>query len=109
MNIRTRIIITQINHYDMEGNRGLSARVVGNYEENGNRFGIPVSEAQITNVNELSKLQQHKKDFPAAFDADISFVTKKVTGGKEVPTMALTNLQFIEALEFQPKKVVVNK
>lgn len=109
MNVRTKVVITEFRHYNMEGNRGLSAIVVGDYQENNNRFGIPSSEASILNPEELNYAMQYKKELPASFEADLSFVTKKASNGKEVPIMALANLKFIESLELQPKKTATLK
>lgn len=104
MNVRTEVIVTQVNYYDMEGNKGLSVRVVGNYEETNNKFGVPVSEASVLDTNELKNLELHKKALPAKFKADMSFTTKKLGNGKEVPTMALANFEFVNSVEFVVKK-----
>lgn len=109
MNVRTIVTVMQVNHYDMEGNKGLSVRVVGYYEETGNKFGVPVSEATVLNVSELGYLETHKKFLPARFNADMSFTTKKLGNGKEVPTMALSNFEFLTAVEFTDVKATVTK
>lgn len=108
-NIRTDVVISEFKHYDVDGNRGLKAVVKGDYQETNNRFGIPYTEVMILNVDELKYVIQYKKDLPASFEADLSFGVQKASNGKEVPTMALSNLKFIESLELQPKKTATLK
>lgn len=107
MNIRTEVIITKVNHYDMENNKGLSVRVVGNYEETNNSFGLSISEAAVPDYAELHYLTRFKKDLPATFKADFSMVSKKLPNGKEVPTVGLSNLEFVGKVQFSPVKETV--
>ena len=109
MNIRTEVIVTQVSHYDMRDNQGVSVRVVGNYEETNNKFGLSISDAAVPNYNELNNLKRHKRDLPAKFMANISMVTKKMANGKEGQTLALSNLEFVEKMEFVSAKVAVTK
>lgn len=105
--MRTEVIITQFNYYSMDNNKGLSARVVGNYEVTNNKFGLSISEATITNFGELSYLSQFERELPAKFEADIQFGTKK-SNGKEVAALMLSNLKFKNKVEFTDVKEKVN-
>lgn len=106
MNVRTQVIITQVNHYDMDGNQGVSVRTVGNYEETDNKFGLSISEAGVPNVGELNTLKRHKRQLPARFNVDVSFGTKKASNGKEITAVTLSNFEFVESMEFVPKAPV---
>lgn len=107
--MKTEVIIVQVNHYEMQDNRGLSVRVIGDFEATNNKFGLSVSDATVPNFQELGKLKSHSSDLPAKFTADLSFITKKDRSGKEIPSIALSNLEFKNSLEFVEKKVAAAK
>ncbi|MFC9542989.1 hypothetical protein ACFTQ7_24610 [Lysinibacillus sp. NPDC056959] len=102
--MKMQVIVIQANHYDMEDNKGLSVRIVGDYEETNNKFGLSVTDATVKNYEEVRLLKHHKKDLPAAFNATMSIVTKKASNGKDMPSVALSNLEFVHALQFAEKK-----
>lgn len=104
--MRMQVTVFQANHYDMQDNKGLSVRILGDYEETNNKFGLSVTDATVQNYDEVKLLQRHKKDLPATFNATMNIVTKKGANGKDMPSVALSNLEFINALELVEKKSV---
>jgi len=104
--MKMQVVVIQANHYDMQDNKGLSVRIVGDYEETNNKFGLSVTDATVQNYEEVKLLQKHKKDLPATFNASMSIVTKKGANGKDMPSVALSNLEFVHALEFTAKTPV---
>src|SRR5690348_12675467 len=107
--MKTEVIVVQVNHYEMQDNRGLSVRIIGDFEKTNNKFGLSVSEATVPNYSELRNLTMNANDLPAKFSADLSFITKKDKGGKEITSIALSNLEFKNSVEFTDKKVAVTK
>lgn len=107
--MRTEVTVVQVNHYEMQDNKGLSVRIIGDFENTNNKFGLSVSEATVPNFNELRNLKAHAMDLPAKFSADLSFITKKDKGNKEITSIALSNLEFKHSLELVEKKVAVTK
>jgi hypothetical protein len=107
--MRQQFIITKVNHYDMGDNRGLSVRVVGDVQETNNSFGLEISEATVTNYEELKYLKQFKDVLPAVFKADLSIGTVKAGNGKEKSGVLLKNLEFIYPMEFVQRKAVESK
>ena len=104
--MKMQVVIFQANHYDMQDNKGLSVRILGDYEETNNKFGLSVTDATVTNYDVLKKLQKHGKDFPALFNADVTFTTKKASNGKEIPALSVIDLEFVQAMELVPKSTV---
>lgn len=108
MNLKSQVIIFNVSHYNMEDNKGLSVLVVGDLVDNNNKFGRSVSSADIPNYGELMFLKQiPAASFPARFDANIAFGTKKVNG-KEIAALNLSNLKYLNSVEItdivEPKK-----
>lgn len=103
--MRMQVIITSVHHYDMEGNKGVAARVVGDFEHTNNKFGLSIPEAAVPNTDELALLAQHASELPAKFTADVSMGSKKSNNGKEVAIINLKNLQFVNSVEWADKKV----
>lgn len=98
--MRAQFIITKVNHYEMNDNRGLSVRVVGEKQETNNSFGLDISEAQVINYEELNYLRKFANALPARFDADFSIGTIKASNGKERSGVTLKNLEFVNSVEF---------
>ncbi|MEG0619042.1 MAG: hypothetical protein RR557_07080 [Bacilli bacterium] len=107
MKMTTEVIVFQCDHYDMGENRGVSVRIVGSKEETNNKFGLSVSKAKIPNYHELEYLKRFKDELPAKFKANLELTTVKLTNGSEGTGVSLSELQFVEAMEFVPKKVAV--
>lgn len=105
--MRTEVIITQVKHYDMEGNKGLSVHVKGDFEKTNNKFGVSFPEASVSDTNELAYLQRFADDLPAKFKANFQLTTVKATNGKEKSGLSLSNLEFVNTVEFVDKKTVV--
>lgn len=105
--MRTEVIITQVKHYDMEGNKGLSVHVQGDFEKTNNKFGVSFPEANLPNTEELAYLLRFANDLPAKFKANFSLGTVKASNGKEKSTINLSNLEFLNSVEFVDKKVSV--
>lgn len=105
--MKLEVIITQVNHYNMEGNKGVSARVVGGFEQTNNKFGLTISEASVPNTDELSYLLEHATLLPAKFKTTISIGSAKKGNGKEVSAVNLSDLEFVNSVEFTDKKVPV--
>lgn len=106
--MKTEVILFNASHYDMGDNRGLSVRVLGDVTQTNNKFGVEISDAAVSDYNELRYLQQIRPDeFPAKFSANISLVTIKANGGKEKTGIALKNLKFINSVEMVDKKAPV--
>lgn len=105
--METIVTVLQVNHYDMGDNRGLSARIVGSFEENSNKFGLSVSEATIPNYEELSYLKSIKDQLPAKFKAQINFGAKKASNGKEITGVSLSKLEFLNSVEMVDVKAPV--
>lgn len=105
MKMVSEVVVFQVNHYDMGDNKGVSARILGNQENTNNKFGLAVSEASITDYKELQYLRQFADSLPAKFKTEIGFVTKKATNGKEITTVSLSNLQFLNSVEIVDAKV----
>ncbi|KAB7663023.1 hypothetical protein [Bacillus sp. B1-b2] len=105
--MRGQFIITKVNHYDMGENRGLSVRVVGDKQTTNNSFGLDISEATVSDYSELRNLTQYKNDLPAKFDCDFALATVKAGNGKEKTGVVLSNLTFVNSVEFADKKVPV--
>lgn len=105
--MRTEVIIFSANHYEMDNNRGLSVRVMGDNVETNNKFGVEISEAAVTQYQEKDYLQRFGKQLPAKFKADLSLGTIKDKGGKEKTGVTLKNLEFVHSLELVEKKIPV--
>lgn len=103
--MRTEVIIFSANHYEMDNNRGLSVRVMGDNVETNNKFGVEISEAAVSKYEELQYLSRFGKELPARFKADLSFGTIKDKSGKEKTGISLSNLEFVNSLELVDKKV----
>lgn len=91
----------------MEGNIGVAARVVGDFEQTNNKFGLSIPEATVPNTDELAILAEHAADLPAKFKANYSMGSKKMANGKEGAVINLRNLEFVNSVEFTDKKVPV--
>ena len=107
--MRGQFIITKANHYDMGDNKGLSVRVVGDKQKTNNSFGLDISEATVSNYNELRNLQMHADALPAKFNCDFAIGTIKDKNGKERSGVILSNLEFVNSVEFTDVKVAVAK
>lgn len=105
--MKMQVIITSVHHYDMEGNKGVAAHVVGDYEHTNNKFGLSIPQAAVPDTNELAYLAQHALDLPAKFSAEVSMGSKKSGNGKEVAVINLKNLEFLNSVEWADKKVTV--
>lgn len=105
--MRSEFIITSVNHYDMGENRGLSVRVVGKKKQTNNAFGLDISQATVSDYSELSYLQRFAKRLPAKFKADFEIVTVKGANGKEMSGVALSELEFVNSMEFVDVKETV--
>lgn len=105
--MKMQVVIFQANHYDMQDNKGLSVRILGDYEETNNKFGLSVTDATVTNYEVLRKLKRYGKEFPALFNADATFTTKKASNGKEIPALSIVDLDFVHAMELVPKTPTV--
>jgi hypothetical protein len=104
MKMRAQFIITKCNHYDMGDNRGLSVRVVGDKQVTNNSFGQEISEATIPNYEELKYLKQYADNLPAKFEADFALTALKASNGKEKTGVALSNLKYLNSVEFTDVK-----
>jgi hypothetical protein len=107
--MRIPVIITKVNHYDMGDSQGLSVRVVGDFQQTNNSFGLDISEATVPNYVELKYLLQHAQSLPAKFMADFSLATVKASNGKEKTGVSLKNLEFVNSVEIVDKKAAVVK
>jgi len=105
--MKAEFIITKVNHYDMGDNRGLSVRVVGDKQVTNNSFGLDISEATVSDYAELRNLQNHKNALPAKFRCDFSLSTVKAGNGKEKTGVVLSNLEFLNSVEFMDVKTAV--
>lgn len=104
MNLKTQVIIYNVNHYNMDNSKGLSVQVVGDLVDTNNKFGRVISNAEVPNYNELSLLKQIPPDaFPAKFEATLSLGVKKVNG-KEVTAVSLGNLKYLNSMELVDRK-----
>lgn len=101
MNMTTEVVVFQVNHYDMGENKGVSARILGNSENTNNKFGVSVSEAVIPDYFELENLRRFADKLPAKFKAELGFVTKKAANGKEITSISLSKLQFLNPVEIK--------
>ena len=98
--LQTEVTVFEIRHYDMDGgNRGVSARILGSFEETNNKFGRSVSEAAIPNFYELEYLKRFKDKLPAKFTCVAEFKTIKGPNGKEMTGLALAELKFKNSVE----------
>jgi len=104
--MKAQFTIFSVNHYDMEKNRGLSVRVLGDNVKTNNKFGVEVSEAVVNDYNELQYLQRFAEQLPAKFNADFSLGTIKSTNGKERAGVTLKNLEFVASMELTEKKIL---
>jgi hypothetical protein len=106
MNLQMEVIIMNYNHYSMEnGNKGLSARVIGSVVDSNNRSGVDISDAQIPNYGELTLLSQiPASHYPAKFKANIGLVSIKDKGGKDKTGVSLSNLQFVSSMKLVESK-----
>ncbi len=93
--MKTEVILLAKNHYDMEGNRGASVLLYGDYEDTNNKTGISITNADI-DYEEHHKLNT----FPAKYSCDFVFVTKKNRSGKDITGLKFTNLELVEKLKF---------
>lgn len=107
--MKMQVVIFQANHYDMQDNKGLSVRILGDYEETNNKFGLSVTDATVTNYDVLKKLKKHGREFPALFNADVTFSTKKASNGKEIPALSIIDLEFVHSMELVAKSPVGSK
>lgn len=103
MKITTEVIVLAVNHYDMGDNKGLSCRVVGDIENTNNKFGLSISEAKISNYSELAFLRTVADKLPARFRANMSITTGKSNNNKEVATVSLSELVFLNSVEIVDK------
>lgn len=106
--MKTEIIVLSVNHYDMEGKQGLSVRVLGDFVQTNNKFGVEVSEASVSNYEELKNLSKNANDLPAKFKANISLGVIKDRNGKEKSGVNLSNLEFVNSVELLDKKAKVS-
>jgi hypothetical protein len=104
MKMRTEVIITKVNHYDMGDTRGVSCRVIGDHVVTNNSFGLDISEAQILDYAELANLKLYQDKLPARFKADFAFATVKASNGKERTGVVLSNLEYMNSVEIVDKK-----
>lgn len=102
--MKAEFIITKVNHYDMGDSRGLSVRVVGDYEKTNNSFGLSISEATIPNYDELKYLSAYQDSLPAVFEANFALSTIKSGNGKEKVGVNLSNLKYKHAVAFEQVK-----
>lgn len=105
--MRVDVNILSVNHYQMDGNQGLSVRVVGDKVETSNKFGLEISEATVTDYNELKYLERFSNQLPAKFKADFSLTNIKDKNGKEKTGVAFRNLEYVHSIEFVEKKSTV--
>lgn len=102
LEMKTQVIVVQVNHYNMQdNNKGLSVRIVGDKETTNNKFGLSISDAAVPDYNELNYLVQYADQLPAKFDANLGFVAKKAANSKDITSISLSNLKFVNSVEFK--------
>lgn len=104
MNMKMDIIIMGINSYDMTnegGQKGASAKIIGDSINTQNYSGISISSAEV-DYSDLSVLTA--VEFPAKFEAKISFVSFKNRSGKEITGIKLNEPVFKSSMVFVEKK-----
>lgn len=105
--MRVDVNILSVNHYQMDGNQGLSVRVIGDKVMTNNKFGLEISEATVAEYNELEYLSRFANQLPAKFKADFALTNIKDKNGKEKTGVSFRNLEFIHSIEFVEKKTTV--
>lgn len=94
--MKIEVILLGKNHYDMDGNKGASVVLYGEYEVTNNRAGISISNATIDySVHETLTV------FPARYLAKPSFVSIKSRGGKDTASLKLSDFELVEQLSMQ--------
>lgn len=102
--MKAEFIIFSVHHYDFEGNKGLSVRIMQEPEDSNGSFGVKLSEANVSDYNELSVLAHLGADkFPCRVSADFAMTSLKNRAGKEVTGIALKNIKYIESLQLVAK------
>ena len=100
--MKTQVIVVQVNHYNMQdNNKGLSVRIVGDKETTNNKFGLSISDATVPNYDELNYLIQYADQLPAKFDATLGLTAKKGANSKDITSISLSNLKFVNPVEFK--------
>jgi hypothetical protein len=103
--VKGEVIIFGYKHYDFEGNKGLSVIVLGDRVQTNNERGLQVTEATVSNHDELITLGNIPiEKFPAKFSCSMGMVNLKAKNGKSVAGIALSNLSYIESVQLTSVK-----
>lgn len=100
MKMETTVTVLSVNHYDMGENKGVNVRIVGSEESTNNKFGLSIVEATVLNYNELTYLRSLASHLPAKFKANLQIISKKLANSKEAGTIALSDLNFLNPVQF---------
>lgn len=102
--MKTNVTVLSFNHYDMEGNRGLSANIVGSETHTNNAFGVDIVNVGIPKYDELRDLEKYASKLPAVFEADTAIGTIKDRSGKSKGGLTLANLKYLHSVKFTEVK-----
>lgn len=98
--IRSEFVVFGANHYEVDGNTGLSVRVLGNKDKTDFKFGINIVDAAVP-YDELNYLKSFSDEFPARFSANVEMTSIKNRSGKDVAGLQLSKLEFVKKVDIK--------